>query len=115
MKKSTIAIIVVVLVGIGYAYTYFQVKEAASNVLSSAEAVDFQLENISLLPPSADVTLYYRVYNPSAYGFTVYVKYDMYVGENYITTFIIEDEFVKAYGEGSSRGVGDNWAIIDYP
>ena len=49
MKKSTIAILIVVFVGLGYAYTYFQVKEAASEVFENAEAVDYSLENISLI------------------------------------------------------------------
>jgi hypothetical protein len=85
--------------GGGYAYTYFQVKDAASNIFSNAEVVDLQIENIGLIPPSADLTLYIRVYNPSGYGFTYSAKIELYIGDNYFTTFQVEDEFIKANEE----------------
>lgn len=99
MKKSTIAILIVILVGLGYAYTYYQVKEAALDVFENAEAVDYSLENISLFPPSADLTVYFRIYNPSSYGFTYSAEMEIYIDDTYIATFVVEDEFIEADGE----------------
>jgi len=100
MKAATTAVIfILLLMGGGYVYTYFQVKEVASSIFENAEVVDFQLENISLIPPSADLTLYFSVDNPSPYGFTYSAEIEMYVGDNYITTFQIDDEYIKANAE----------------
>jgi len=99
MKKSTIAIIIVVLVGLGYAYTYFQVKEAAIAVFENAEIIDYELENISLIPPSADLTVYFRIFNPSSFGFSYSGETEIYIDDTFIATFVVEDEFIKADGE----------------
>ena len=96
MRTPTAVLIIILLIGGGYAYTYFQVKEASENIFENAEIVDFQLENISLIPPSADLTLYFSVDNPSPYGFTYSAEIEMYIGCNYITTVQADDEFVKA-------------------
>ena len=96
MRTPTAVLIIILLIGGGYAYTYFQVKEASENIFENAEKVDFQLENISLIPPSADLTLYFSVDNPSPYGFTYSAEIEMYIGFNYITTVQADDEFVKA-------------------
>lgn len=95
MRTPAVLIIILLIVG-GYAYTYFQVKEASENIFENAEIVDFQLENISLIPPSADLTLYFSVDNPSPYGFTYSAEIEMYIGCNYITTVQADDEYVKA-------------------
>ena len=96
MRTPTAVLIIILLIGGGYAYTYFQVKEASENIFENAEIVDFQLENISLIPPSADLTLYFSVDNPSPYGFTYSAEIEMYIGCNYITTVQADDEYVKA-------------------
>jgi hypothetical protein len=100
MRSSAVVfIIVLVLIGGGYAYTYFQVKEASSKIFEDAEVVNFQIENISLIPPSADLTLYFSVDNPTSYGFTYSVEIELYIGNNYISTFQVDNEYIRANSE----------------
>ncbi len=100
MRNSAVGLVVVlVLIGGGYAYTYFQVKEASSKIFENAEVVNFQIENISLIPPSADLTLYFSVDNPTSYGFTYSVEIELYIDENYISTLQVDNEYIRANSE----------------
>jgi len=100
MKGSVIVILfVIVLIGGGYAYTYLQVKEASSRILENAEIVNYEIENISLIPPSADLTLYFSVDNPTSYGFTYSAEIELYVDDTYISTFQVDNQYIRANSE----------------
>ena len=100
MKGSVIVVLfVIVLIGGGYAYTYIQVKEASEKIFEDAEIVNYQIENISLIPPSADLTLYFSVDNPTSYGFTYSAEIELYIGDTYISTFQVDNEYIRANSE----------------
>ena len=100
MRSSAVYVIVVlVLIGGGYVYTYFQVKEASSRIFEDAEVVNFQIDNISLIPPSAGLTLYFSVDNPTSYGFTYSAEIEVYIDDNYISTLQVDNEYIRANSE----------------
>ena len=76
----------IILVGGGYyGYTWNQVGQAAQDTLLSLEIYDYEIENLSLVPPSVDVNFIYQMYNPSGYSFNLTLVMDLYIGDTFIS------------------------------
>jgi hypothetical protein len=87
---------VVVVFGVFYGYTYMQVSSAIDNL--TMEPSDYQLSNLSIFPPSADLTVITTVDNGSGYDMVMNINLDLYADSTYVTTFTTTDAQIKANG-----------------
>ncbi len=105
MSRNRIGLIIVALVLVGfsglYGYTYMQVDGASNGVLDSAELVDFQLVNLTLVPPSADLLLSYSVRNPSGLKLILSLDTDIYYGDAFVTNLEADGQVIEPNGRST--------------
>jgi len=97
MRNIALVLVVVVALFAGfYGYTYMQVSSAVDNL--TMEPSDYQMSNISIFPPSTDLTVITTVDNVSGYDMVMSVDLDLYADSTYVTTFTATDAQIKANG-----------------
>ena len=101
--SSNKLLIGLVIVGVLFGGFYYagqqQVKQAVSQL--ELEYSDFRIDQITLFPPSLDLTLTYGVINPSDIDLDVSLDGDIYYGEIRISPLIVNEKSILANGVGT--------------
>jgi LEA14-like dessication related protein len=98
-NKIVIAIIVVGVLFIGiYIVGQQQVKKSVDSL--EMEFNDFKVDKLSILPPEIDLTLTYKVNNPSNLPLKVSLDGEVYYGTTKITPVTVKERMIPAMGSG---------------
>ena len=98
-NKLLIGIVVAGVLFGGFYYTgQQQVRQAVSQL--EMEYSDFRIDQISLFPPSLDLTLTYGVINPSDIDLKVSLDGAIYYGETRISPLTVNEKSILANGVG---------------
>lgn len=101
--SSNKLVIGIVILGVLFGGFYYagqqQVKQAVSQL--ELEYSDFRIDQITLFPPSLDLTLTYGVINPSDIDLDVSLDGDIYYGAIRISPLIVNEKSILANGVGT--------------
>ncbi len=129
MKQNQLAAaVIIVILGVmgGYYLGYRQVDEAAAQMFREATIVSTKVENVTLLPFSADLRVTYSVRNPTDTRIILNMDADLYHGDVYvghvtsseqtINPLTRSDVIVKTNIKGDivkaiQQGTGKSWQI----
>jgi len=103
MSSSNKLLIGLVVVGVLFGGFYYagqeQVKQAVYQL--ELEYSDFRIDQITLFPPSLDLTLTYGVINPSDIDLEVSLDGAIYYGETRISPLIVNEKSILSNGVGT--------------
>jgi len=102
-KRKLIAIPIIIVVSfIGlYFYAHWSFNNTVTDIMSTIEFIDFRLEDLSLLPPSATLIMTCSVYNPSNNPVTLSMDVEFYIENEYITSIKADDEIIQSKGKSA--------------
>lgn len=89
-------IIVAVLFGGVYYVGQQEVKDAVEQL--EMDISDFSIDSLSVIPPEAEITLTYTVFNPSDTRLEIAIDGLVYYGDIVITPVIVEEQMIPANG-----------------
>lgn len=100
MKKSNTIVFAVIIAGVLFIGVYFVGQQQVKKSIDSLELEfsDFKVDKLSILPPEIDLTLTYKVNNPSNIPLKVSIDGELFYGATKITPITVEERLIPAMG-----------------
>jgi len=98
LKQNTLIVagVIVIVVGLagGYFLGYWQLNDAADQMLKETTLVSTKLENATLIPLKGDLRLTYSVRNPTTMKIVLNMDADLYYGDVYIGHVVSNNQVI---------------------
>jgi hypothetical protein len=102
MNKSNTIIFAIIIAGVIFMSIYFVGQQQVKKSIDSLELEfsDFKVDKLSILPPEIELTLTYKVNNPSNIPLKVSIDGELFYGTTKITPLTVKERLIPAMGYG---------------
>jgi hypothetical protein len=102
MQKSNTIVFAVIIAGVIFMSIYFVGQQQVKKSIDSLELEfsDFNVDKLSILPPEIELTLTYKVNNPSNIPLKVSIDGELFYGTTKITPITVKERLIPAMGYG---------------